>query len=335
MSSKRKPGTGVIAASLVAGGIGLAFAAYTLVAKTLVEIAFDRKLPKLPKGTPDATKAIGKMNIDQKLLDEALAAAAKLEKAEDTETVEIAASSDGTSLVGHYRPAEKPKRIIIAMHGWRSSWVNDFGMIADEWKEDRCSVIFAEQRGQNNSGGDYMGFGVTERRDCLDWVGWAIENVSSELPIYLFGLSMGATTVLMASGLGLPDNVHGIISDCGFTSPDAIWRHIMTDNLHMPYDSTLYSEIARRKVGIDTKASSTIDALKKNVKPVLFFHGTDDHFVPIEMTYENFKACTAPKRLNVVPGADHGLSHYVDSDGYRKAELAFFREFDKAASKDE
>ena len=35
----------------------------------------------------------------------------------------------------------------------------------------------------------------------------------------LCGISMGCATTLMAAGLDLPDNVKGIIADCGFTSP--------------------------------------------------------------------------------------------------------------------
>ena len=62
---------------------------------------------------------------------------------------------------------------------------------------------------------------------------------------------------------------------------------------------------------------------------VLFIHGTDDRFVPIEMTYENYKACAAPKRLLVVPGAGHGMSYFLDKEGYEAAMQQFWREFDR------
>ena len=71
-----------------------------------------------------------------------------------------------------------------------------------------------------------------------------------------------------------------------------------------------------------------MESLKGNNIPVFFAHGTDDSFVPVSMTYENYKACTAPKRLFIVPGAEHGLSYRVDPDGYRKAVEEFFRDFD-------
>ena len=69
------------------------------------------------------------------------------------------------------------------------------------------------------------------------------------------------------------------------------------------------------------------EALSENTVPVLFIHGTDDRFVPIEMTYENYKACVAPKRLFIVPGAEHGTSYLEDKLGYENATLKFWREF--------
>ena len=77
-----------------------------------------------------------------------------------------------------------------------------------------------------------------------------------------------------------------------------------------------------------TKACSTVEALAQSKVPVLFAHGTDDHFVPVEMTYENYTACSAPKRLLIVPGADHGMSYFMEKQRYEQAMLDFWAEFD-------
>ena len=58
--------------------------------------------------------------------------------------------------------------------------------------------------------------------------------------------------------------------------------------------------------------------------PVLFIHGSDDCFVPVSMTYENYKACASTKTLFIVPGADHGMSYYTDREGYEKALMRFW-----------
>lgn len=246
-----------------------------------------------------------------------------------TQRVEIV-NRDGVKLVGHWYPCENARRVVLAMHGWRSKWYRDFGASADFWHENGCSILYAEQRGQGESGGEVMGFGITERYDCLDWLEWIEANTEENLPIYMAGISMGATTVLMAAGLELPARVRGIVADCGFTSPEAIWRHVAQDNLHIPYDllHRPIDRLCRRKIGCGPGDDSTVAALGRNTRPVLLIHGTDDSFVPLEMTMENYRACKAPCRLLVVPGAEHGVSYLVDKDGYEKAVMDFWKEFD-------
>ena len=317
----------LLGSGIAAAGLSIAGAVSYAITDRLVKIALDREVPRIVGGSPE--KLTGSSGEENDFSAELSACSEKLENS-GCELVEIT-SHDGQKLVGHWAPCDHPRRILIAMHGWRSSWTRDFGAIADFWRENQCSVLYAEQRGQNNSGGDYMGFGLIERYDCLDWIHWVNETMGTGLPIYLCGISMGATTVLMTAGLPLPENVHGIMADCGFTSPHAIWKHVVENNLHMAYTglrSAMVDDLCRRKIQMGANDYSTLEAMKEGNVPVLFIHGTDDHFVPIEMTYENYKACTAPKRLLVVPGAEHGMSYLVDQTGYETAVQKFWAEFD-------
>ncbi len=293
--------------------------------KILVSTALDRDMPKAMK-----KRSLYKIKKDETLI-AAIKEKGEMLKNSGCETVEIT-SHDNKRLVGHWHRAENDKRIIIAMHGWRSTWTTDFAGIYDFWHDNGCSVLYAEQRGQNDSEGDYMSFGMIERYDCLDWIKWANDHNENNLPIYLAGVSMGASTVLMASGFDLPENVCGIMADCGFTSAKLIWKHVAENSMHISYNmhSKMIEDICKKKINIGSDDYTTLDAMKKNKVPVLFIHGTDDDFVPIDMTYENYKACIAPKKLFVVPGATHGMSYVVDKDGYQKTVKEFWRENDKA-----
>ena len=315
------------AGTLTIGALSFAASSY-LLTKKLVKIALERDAakdtPEMKKakdqlrGYEESEEILQMMNDGRNYLLEA-----------DTETVSIK-SYDGTELIGHFYPAKNPKRIIIAMHGWRSSWVQDFGSIAAFWNENDCSVLFPEQRGQGLSGGNYMGFGLMERYDCKEWIQWVKEEKNFSGPIYLAGVSMGAATVLMASNLDLPENVKGIIADCSYTSPHEIWKHVIENNLRISYGlhGIIANDMCRRKIQIGSKDFSTVDAMRENQIPTLFIHGSDDHFVPVEMTYENYKACAAEKRLLIVPGADHGMSYFVNKEEYEKNLLQFFSDFD-------
>lgn len=319
----------LIGTGITVAGIGAVTAVSYKLTQKLLKIAMDREEPEIM--TKNKGKLTGVSGEKAEFLAEIASGAERLENG-GCEQVEIE-SHDGLKLIGHWYTCENPRRVIIAMHGWRSTWSHDFGAIADFWHDNDCAVLYAEQRGQGNSGGEYMGFGLMERYDCLDWINWVNMHTGGELPIYLGGVSMGATTILMTAGFELPDNVKGIVADCGFTSPHAIWKHVVERNLHIPYDGirgAIASDMCKRKINIGAKDYSAVDAMRECQVPVLFIHGTDDHFVPIEMTYENYKACAAPKRLLIVPGAEHAMSYFVDKDGYEKAVKDFWKDFDQS-----
>ena len=315
----------LIGIGAAAAGIGVLTALSYSITKKLMKIAMDRETPKAMKKSKE--KLAGSPQMAE-FIDAVSKAEEKL-KSRENETVEIE-SRDGLRLVGHWIECENAKRVIVAMHGWRSSWAQDFGTIADFWYDSGCSVLYAEQRGQGESDGEYMGFGMLERYDTLSWINWVNERTGGSLPVYLGGVSMGATTVLMAAGLELPGNVKGIVADCGFTSPHAIWKHVVENNLHIPYSlhAAAASDLCKKRINMGAEEYSTVDAMKQCTVPVLFIHGTDDKFVPIEMTYENYKACASDKELLVVPGAGHGMSYFTDPEKYKKAVTDFCRRLD-------
>ena len=249
-------------------------------------------------------------------------------EARKTEHVEII-GQDGIRLVGHILPSYSPKRIILAFHGWRGSWSRDFGIISDFWCSTDSTVIYIEQRGQRQSGGEYITFGILERYDVVEWVRLASLRFDN-LPIYLCGVSMGATSVLLSSSLGLSDRVHGIIADSGFTSAKDIWSYVINKNLHLPYFICRRSADieCKKRIGYTADCCSTLNSLSNCHIPILFIHGEKDSFVPAEMTYLNYNGCASPKRLFIVPDADHCMGYYLDPDGYENEIKEFFRLYD-------
>lgn len=314
---------GVAAAIGVGAGIlGIS----CLVTRSMIDLAVNRQAPK---SVEEIKRILAGSDAMKDILRRQREAAEKLENTEH-QVVHIK-SFDGLELIGHLFMCENAQRTVIAFHGWRSSWSADFGLIADFLHNNHCNVLYVEQRGQNGSSGDYMGFGLLERYDCLSWIK-CIESMIPQLPIYLTGISMGATTVLMASGMDLPDSVHGIVADCGFTSPYAIWKHVVEDNLHMMYvgvRAKVADDICKKKINMKSDEYSCVTALKNCHTPVMFVHGAADQFVPVTMTYENYLACAAPKRLMIVPGADHGMSYLKEQDRYEAEVKRFWRDYDE------
>lgn len=240
-------------------------------------------------------------------------------------------SHDGMTLKAHYYPAKHPKRLLILVHGWHSAWYKDFCASAPFFHEKDCDLLMIEQRCHGESEGKYISYGIKERYDILSWLTWA-ESHLPRLPIYLCGISMGASTVLMTAGLPVEHRVRGIIADCGYTTPRNIIQSAMKKPLKAAANPTLLAvELnCRRKGNWDMSEYSTLDAMAQNTSiPILFVHGDADDFVPCEMTLQNFEACRAPKEIFIVPRAGHGLSYVVDPEGYQAKVLGFFAKYDK------
>ena len=315
---KAAAGAAVTAAAAAAASRGLV--------RLFVGQAMEREQPRLMKLASD--RMLGHPKNDPAMA--AAAEAALRLRVTPMERVELTAR-DGTRLVGHWYGNGSARRAVVAMHGWRGAWYKDFAMIAPFWFEQGCAVLFAEQRAHGESGGNAIGFGVLERWDCVDWAEWVAARCGAETPIYLAGISMGAATVLMAAGLreSLPGSVRGIMADCGFTSPEAIWRHVTERDYRLPYGlwKRQIDRLAAAKLRCAPDAVTTVDAMQNTRLPVLFVHGEADTFVPAAMTLENYQACASPKkRLLLVPGARHGLSYLVEPERYKAEVRAFWRD---------
>ncbi len=234
---------------------------------------------------------------------------------------------DGIMLHAWYLPAEKPTdRIVIGCHGYTSCGLNDFSAHSYFFHEQGFDCLIPDHRAHGDSDGKYIGFGILDRFDCLSWINYVQNRFGNDKRILLHGTSMGATTVLMASGLpDFPDSVKGIISDCAFTSPYDIFSHILKRDYHIPKFPimNINSAICRKKAGYGFNDYSTLTAMKTVKCPVLFIHGSDDNFVPTYMSRQNYAACISPKELLIIQNAGHGASYYEDMKQYENAEINF------------
>ena len=71
-----------------------------------------------------------------------------------------------------------------------------------------------------------------------------------------------------------------------------------------------------QKAGYYFKKASSLEAVKKCKKPMMFIHGTKDDFVPYSMGLEVYKAAKCEKELYSVKGATHANSLYMNPNAY-------------------
>ncbi len=234
---------------------------------------------------------------------------------------------DGIRLHAFYIPAEAPSKKLVLLHHGFTSKAKDNASHAKFFHEQGYEVLLLDLHAHGLSGGKYVGFGILDRFDTLEWIRYSHRRFGNDLCIVLHGTSMGGTTVLMA--LGVPEiqrSVSAVIADCAFTSPAEIFAHVMKKDYHIPTPAPfiavngLYTQFL---AGYRFEDYSTIEALKNNKVPVLFVHGKEDKFVPTWMSSKNYDSCPSRKRLLFVENAGHGSSIFENTELYEKTELEF------------
>lgn len=237
-------------------------------------------------------------------------------------------SFDGLTLRGRLLMSGDEKRVVLLVHGYRSLALWEFPSVVRFYRSQGLGVLLIDQRACGESQGRYICFGALERYDLQRWIEY-IYGRYSDASIYLDGVSMGSTTVMLTLALNLPPTVRGAIADCGFTTPLAIMRHVQKTTF--PRSGRWILKGIRLLLCLfahyDPANCSTLDALKMTKIPVFFLHGDADKFVPVEMTLANYDACASEKRLKIVPGAGHGESYIWDRPGCERAIMEFFESY--------
>lgn len=234
-------------------------------------------------------------------------------------------SFDGLKLYAKYYEYAKGAPIELMFHGYRGSAERDLcGGIQRCFSLGRNAFI-VDQRTSGKSEGNVISFGINESRDCLSWVDFLVEHFGADAKIILCGISMGASTVMIASGKLLPKNVVGVLADCGYsTARDIIKKTIREKKLpaNMLYP---FVKLGAKLYGhFDLEEISPLEAIKNCSIPIFFIHGTADDFVPFYMSQEVFDVCPSAKQLVAVEGAGHGLAYPKDANGYLKSVAEFF-----------
>lgn len=235
-------------------------------------------------------------------------------------------AEDGTTLIAHYYHIKDGAPLQIQCHGYRGTALRDF-CGGNHLARELChNTLVIDQRAHGKSGGTAITFGIRERYDVLAWIEYANNRFGENTPIILAGVSMGATTVLLAAGLDLPENVRGVIADCPYSSPAAIIRRAIRYR-HLPVWLTfpLVRLAARLLGGFSVMDGDAEEALRRAYVPILLIHGEEDHFVPCDMSRRLYRACVSPKRIATFPGASHGMSYLADPSRYREVTEEFLR----------
>ena len=226
-------------------------------------------------------------------------------------------SFDGLTLRGYYYEFSPDSPLELIFHGYSGNAERDLSGAVERCSALDRSCLLIDQRGAGMSDGKVCSFGVNERHDCLSWIEFARKKFGESRPIIIGGISMGAATVMMASGEKLPDNVVCVMADCGYSSQKDIICKVVKEMKLPP--KLIYPFIklgAQVYGGFDLEEVTPLEAVAKSKTPIVFLHGDTDDFVPHSMSVDCYNACQTTKKLITIEGAGHGLAFPLNPQKY-------------------
>ena len=234
-------------------------------------------------------------------------------------------SYDGYRLSGRYYHNHNNAPLVLIFHGYRSNAKRDASGGFWYCKDKGFNVLMPDQRAHGRSRSHTIAFGIKERYDVISWIDYCNKNFGNNTPIILMGVSMGAATVMMASGLNLPSNVVGIVADCGYSSPKDILTSVIRA-MKLPVRLTYWITKLGARIfgGFNPDSASAVEAVSGCRLPILIVHGDADTLVPPSMAQKIYDAAAGDKELLIVDGAEHGVSFYRDTKAYVAALDRFF-----------
>ena len=228
-------------------------------------------------------------------------------------------SYDALRLTGRYYHISDDAPLDIMVHGYKSNSTLDFCGGFKLARELKHNVLLIDQRSCRESEGHFACFGIKERRDLMSWITYALCRFGEDKEINLFGVSMGAATVLMVNDLGLPDNIKHIIADSPYDSPRDIIMKVAGDMGVPQWFWPIIRLSAKVFCRMDIEESRAEDAVKQCRVPVLIFHGEADSLIPCDMSRQLIALCPEGSRLVTIEGADHVAGMLKDPEKYEKA----------------
>ncbi len=227
-------------------------------------------------------------------------------------------SYDSLKLHGYYIPSfdKKSTNLAIVVHGYQSK-ATDMIIIGQMYSKMGFQVILTDLRGHGDSEGNFTTFGHYEKYDLKRWINYAVRNYGQDLKILVHGVSMGAASAMMVTGLDVPKNLSFMVLDSGFTKAIRTFANVHSKFFFYTFYFGL-NIVTYIKHKFLVEQIKPIKYMRKNEIPFLIVQGDKDIAVPVSMAKHLYNVSPANKKdILIIENSKHALGF---RDDFKKCE---------------
>lgn len=215
---------------------------------------------------------------------------------------------------------------VVVIHGYTSKGT-DMSKFARNFYKMGFNVLVPDLLGHGRSGGTTITMGGIDSKDIIRWtdkISIAYENSK----ILLFGISMGAATVLNTLGKNPVNNVVAFIEDSGYVKLEELFSYQLKKLFNIPKFLVLPSASVVTKIRgkYNIKDVDATAGIKNTNLPGLILHGDKDDFVPVENAYKVYELLNTKKEIKIFKDAIHVEAGFSDKYNYWEIVEKFVKE---------
>ena len=211
-------------------------------------------------------------------------------------------------------------RYVILTHGNTNNHIGSLKYVR-MYLDLGFNCIVYDMRGHGEDEPTYCTYGNLKGKDLVELIKDMRERYVKLTQLGLYGESLGASTTIEA--LAYAPEVDFVVSDCAFANVESVLR-LQLSSRHAPEFLVSLANLGIRVLyGRSIYDMRPIDALDKNIVPILFIQGDADTMVPPQSARDLYERATGIRELHYVAGADHAESILVAPDEYRETVTAF------------
>jgi alpha-beta hydrolase superfamily lysophospholipase len=207
-----------------------------------------------------------------------------------------------------FEPAQAPRGTLLMLHGIRDSKLNLVGG-ARRHAAHGLRVVAVDSRGNGESSGRYLTYGVEESRDLVALVDELQRRKLLVEPLTVLGHSYGAATALQYAAID--SRVQKVAAIAPFASLREVVPAYLVWMLGWPahlVPSSVVDDLvdgATHQAGFDADRACPRCLAPRIQASVLLVHSRDDERIPWRHSIEIRDALKAPHKLMLVTGASH------------------------------
>lgn len=226
-------------------------------------------------------------------------------------------SKDHLKLRGLYirNPFAITNQTVVIAHGYRRQ-IERMDQYGKGFYQLGYHVLMIDLRSHGMSQGRTITFGKRESDDVLLWLDqMLVKNPTTSF--ILFGMSMGAATMIHTAAKAVKYPIVALIEDCGFSRFDLLVEGQIMEQRLKAWIVPGFKWAIELRLRNDLKKMSPVYALEKGHVPVLIIHGSKDQLIPVGMAYDLYEHANEPKQLYICEGKGHGEcildEHYFET----------------------